>query len=160
MANIIELIYRDYIEKHKRKILIVFLLILFIVAGAYAYKWYATSQIVKPEYNDVANANRRHKPIDILFFSAEWCPHCIKAKPIWKAFSDDYNGKKINGYVINCINIDCTNSDTDPEVQASIQKYGVEHYPTIKMVNGENIVAYEASVTKSNLIKFVDTATA
>jgi len=159
MSNIIELIYRDYIEKHKRKILIVFLLILFIIAGAYAYKWYAAPHINKPAYDDVANANRRDKPIDILF-SAEWCPHCIKAKPIWKAFSDEYNGKVINGYIINCMNIDCTNNESDPEVQASIQKYGVEHYPTVKMVNGDNITDFDASVTKSNLSKLVDTATA
>lgn len=160
MSNIIELIYRDYIEKHKRKILILFLLILFIIAGAYAYKWYATPKLEKKSYDDVANANRRNNPVNVLFFSAQWCPYCVKAKPQWQAFSDKYNGKTINGYIINCLSIDCTDSETDKEVQASIQKYGIEHYPTVKMVIDDKIIDYDASVTTANLSQFVESTTA
>jgi thiol-disulfide isomerase/thioredoxin len=160
MSNIIELIYRDYIEKHKRKILILFLLILFIIAGAYAYKWYATPKLEKKSYDDVANANRRNNPVNVLFFSAQWCPYCVKAKPQWQAFSDKYNGKTINGYIINCLNIDCTDSESDKEVQASIQKYGIEHYPTVKMVIDDKIIDYDASVTTANLSQFVESTTA
>lgn len=160
MSTIIELIYRDYFEKHKRKILVVFLLILFIIAGAYAYKWYATPKLEPKVYDDVANANRNNIPVNVLFFSAEWCPHCIKAKPEWQSFSDKYNGKPVNGYVINCINVDCTDSEADTEVQTYIQKYKIEHYPTIKMVIGDKIIDYEASVTSSNLGQFVESSTA
>ena len=159
MSSIIELIYRDYIEKHKRKIIVILLLILFIIAGAYAYKWYATPKLETKAYDDVANANRKNIPVNVLFFSAEWCPYCIKAKPEWQSFSDKYNGKIVNEYIINCINIDCTNSDADPAVHASIQKYGIEHYPTIKMVIDDKIIDYDASVTSSNLGRFVESST-
>lgn len=159
MANIIEIIYREYVAMYKRNILIVFLLILFIIAGAYAYKWYAAPVIDKKPYDDVANANRQEKPINIMFFSAEWCPHCIKAKPQWKTFSDEYNGKTINGYTINCIHVDCTNGETDSDVQSYIQKYSIEHYPTVKLINSDTTVDFDASVTSSNLLKFVESST-
>ena len=159
MANIIEILYREYFAPYKRNILIVFLLILFIIAGAYAYKWYATKVIEKKPYDDVANANRRNNPINVMFFNAEWCPHCIKAKPQWQSFSDEYNNKVINGYVVNCINVDCTNSETDETVQSFIQKYNIEHYPTVKLINGDKIVEFDASVTSANLGKFVESST-
>jgi thiol-disulfide isomerase/thioredoxin len=156
MANILELIYRDYLQKYKRQFLIVFLLILFIIAGAYAYKWYGTKHIDKKPYDDVANANFRNKPVSVLFFSTDWCPHCVKAKPQWQAFSDKYNNKEINGHKISCININCTDSDT-PDVQSYIQKYNIEHYPTVKMLIDKDIVEFDASVTSENLGKLVDT---
>lgn len=158
MANIIEILYRDYIAPRKRMMLILFLLILFIIAGAYAYKWYALPKINKPASDDVANANRREKPVDVLLFSTDWCPHCIKAQPLWTEFSNKYNGKNINGYIINCININCTDQE-DPDVSASIDKYGIEHYPTVKMLINKTIVDFEASVNTANLSKFVDTIT-
>lgn len=157
MPNIIEVIYRDYIEKNKKKVIVLCLFILFIIAGAYAYKWYAVPVIEKKPYDDIANANRRDIPVDILFFSAEWCPYCIKAKPLWNTFSDKYNGKNINEYVINCINIDCTNTESDVSVQAHIQKYNIEHYPTVKMILGDKIIDFDASITSENLSKFAET---
>ena len=157
MANIIEILYRDYISQYKRIILIMFLIILFIIASVYAYDWYGKKQVEKPAYDDVANANRRDKPVDVLLFSTEWCPHCVKAKPQWKAFSDKFNKKVINGYVINCINVDCTDSEADSSVQAYIQQYSIEHYPTVKMLANDKIVDFEASVNEQNLEKFVNT---
>lgn len=157
MANIIEILYRDYIYPYKRILLIIFLIILFIIASVYAYNWYGKSQVNKPEYADVANANRRDKAVSVLLFSTEWCPHCKTAKPKWEAFCDKYNDKVINEYKISCINIDCTNSEEDSSVQASIQTYGIEHYPTVKMLINDKIVDFEASVNESNLEKFVNT---
>ena len=156
MANIIEIIYRDYIFAYKRVILIFFLIILFIIASVYAYNWYIKPQIDKPEYADVANANRREKQVDVLLFSTTWCPHCTKAKPEWDKFSSKYNGKSINGHFINCKNIDCTNTD-EPEVIALIQQYNIEHYPTVKMSVDNKIIEYEASVNEKNLETFVKT---
>jgi thiol-disulfide isomerase/thioredoxin len=30
---------------------------------------------------------------ELIFFFAEWCPHCKTAKPIWEKVSADYNGR-------------------------------------------------------------------
>jgi thiol-disulfide isomerase/thioredoxin len=159
MATIIEIIYRDYIEKYKRMILIVFLLILFIIASVYAYNWYGKPKINKPIYDDVANANRREKTAEVLLFSTIWCPHCVKAKIPWDKFTKATDGTVINGYKISCINIDCTDGEANPEIQAQIQKYNIEHYPTVKMLINDKIIDYEASVTEPNLSNFVNTIT-
>ena len=157
MASIIEVLYHDYILNYKRRILILFLVILFIVASVYAYKWYAKPKIEKPLYDDVANANRRQKTVDILLFTTDWCPHCTKAKPEWAKFAEKNDKKSINGHIVNCVNIDCTNSESDPQVKADIQKYEIEHYPTVKMLIDNKIIDFEASVKTGNLEKFVET---
>ena len=157
MANIVEIIYREYIFPYKRILLISFLFILFIIAGLFAYKWYASPKIEKKPYDDVANANRRQKTADILYFHTDWCPHCKKADPIigvGGSFYNKYNGKEVNGLIINIIDVNCTKDD-DPETTASIQKYGIEHYPTIKMILGEDVIDFDAKITDSNLDKFV-----
>ena len=157
MANIIETLYRDFIFPYKRIMLILFLIILFIIASVYAYKWYAKPIIEQPLYDDVANANRRQKPVDVLLFTTEWCPYCVKAKPAWAEFKKKYDKKLINDHMINCIQIDCTDNETNAEVQAQIQKYEIEHYPTVKMLIDDKIIDFEASVSASNLDKFVNT---
>ena len=157
MAGIVEVIYRNYIYQYKRILLILFLCILFIIASVYAYKWYAASIISKKPYDDVANANRRKQPVDILFFSTTWCPHCQTAQAPWADFKSSYNGKEIKGYVINCVDVDCTNDKNDANVSSFITKYNIEHYPTIKMVFDGDVIDYEASISKSSLSQFVDT---
>lgn len=158
MANIVELIYRDYIFPYKRILLILFLFILFVIAGMYAYNWYAKSKLEKKPTDDVANANRRQKTVDILYFHTDWCPHCKKADPIigkGGTFYNKYNGKDINDQIINIIDINCTEDD-NVDVNASIQKYKVEHYPTVKMLYGDDVIDFESKISDSTLEKFVN----
>ena len=162
MAGIVEIIYRNYIWQYKRILLILFLCILFTIAGFYAYKWYAKSIIEKKPYDDVANANKRQKTADILFFHTGWCPHCVKALPAWVQFTENYNGTVVNGYTINCIDVDCTEGDNhigNANLTADnyIQKYNIEHYPTVKMVFNGEVIDFEANISESSLSQFVKT---
>jgi thiol-disulfide isomerase/thioredoxin len=127
---------------------------LFIWAGYYAYTHYFKSNPKTLSETDIANASSKGKVIQIYMFHVDWCPHCKNALPEWKLFSDEYDGKQINGYAISCAEINCTD-DTSPNINAFIERYNIESYPTIKAVVGDNVVEFDAKVTHRNLEKFV-----
>ena len=175
MANIITYI-NTLLRPHYTKILIVFLFILFLGVARYLYDNYYSQKIANKKYTDVANIVDRKPIIMIFFFHVDWCPHCVKAKPEWNNFKQQYTDKVINGYVIKPIDIDCTDDNGDEvlvytdesgEKQTTkptsmktseiIRKYKVDSYPTIKLIKDGATVDYDAKVTSDNLTKFVNT---
>jgi thiol-disulfide isomerase/thioredoxin len=154
MKNVLEILYNTYIRPYSHSVFVIFLLILFIVVGYLIYKRLYVSTFVSNKYQDIANSDRRTKTAEIMFFHADWCPHCKKAEPEWKTFSDKYNGKVVNGYTVKCTDINCTDTEK-AEIQASIQQYGVEHYPTVKLAKEDYIVDFDSKVTADTLEKFI-----
>jgi hypothetical protein len=154
MATIVEIVYRDYLWPHKRKILIFFLILLFILVSVFAYKKYAQDKMEKKPYDDIANANRKRKgqQAQILFFSTSWCPYCKKAEPEWEKFTQKM--KKDNAVV--CNRIDCSDGD-NPETITYIQKYDIQHYPTVKMLYKGDVIDFDSKITEETLTKFVNT---
>jgi len=151
MANVFQLLYADYVKPLNKLIVTSILFLIFIIAGYYGYQWYAKSTIENLEAEDMANSNRRVSEAKIKFFSADWCPHCKKAKPEWEKFKDEYNGKTEGYYKISCEYIDCTDGD-NPQ----IQEHSVDGYPTIVMIKDNKSVNYDAKITEPNLKQFVD----
>jgi thiol-disulfide isomerase/thioredoxin len=109
-----------------------------------------------------------------MLFYVDWCPHCIKDIPEWDAFAEIYNNKEVNGRLIQCYDIDCTDDNGDVTIQFDpidgtstnmsptpikisklIKKYKIDSYPTIKLSKDDTTVDFEAKVTKQNLIQFV-----
>jgi thiol-disulfide isomerase/thioredoxin len=161
MASIVNKLYADVVKPYKKQLLIFILIIIFSIAGYYAYKWYVLP--IFEEGFDQANANARKGEAQVLFFHADWCPHCKKALPEWKIFSDQYDGTTLNGYQIECKEVDCTKSD-DQNIKNMLDKYGLKQYPTIiAMVPSssgkDKRVDYDAKVKKEYLDKFVTSLT-
>ena len=109
----------------------------------------------------------------IYFFHVDWCPHCVKATPEWNVFVEQYNNKIVNGHLVQCYDIDCTDDNGDAVIQFAndeatgisptpikitelIHKYNIESYPTIKLTIDDTIVEFDAKVSRDNLIKFVN----
>jgi thiol-disulfide isomerase/thioredoxin len=155
MPRFTETLYYTYIQPIQRQLLVLFLLIIFGVAAYYGYVWYAANNLVPKITDDIANANRRDKTADIYFFSVDWCPHCKTAKPEWDKFVMNYDGKEVNGFVIKCNTVNATNDDR-PEISTLLQKFGVEHYPTLKMVVGGKIVEFKGKILETSLVKFMN----
>lgn len=153
MANVIELL-RKIVSPYYRYILGAVIFVIFAYAGYYAYNEY----YVKPKQNrlfgDVANANRRN-PVTIYFFHVDWCPHCKKAQPEWDKFANEYNNKEVNGYIVKCQDIDCTQETSD--VTRAINQYKIESYPTVKMVKDEKTIEFDARINQNTLDQFVNT---
>ena len=72
--------------------------------------------------------------------------------PAWKSFKDDIGNKKIKGYTVNFLEVDC---DKDTETS---DKFNVKGFPTIKLVKGNQVIEYDAKPNVENLIEFVNTS--
>jgi thiol-disulfide isomerase/thioredoxin len=158
MAGIVDLIYNRYIRRFSWLILVIILLVIFILIGVYGYKKYYESKISTKPFKNVANANTRGKPTEVFFFYADWCPHCKNAKPEWYKFKEEYDGKVMNGWQIQCIEVNCTDENNETSNKL-IAEYKVESYPTIIMVVGDNKIDFESKVTSSALSQLVISGT-
>jgi len=153
MANFIETA-KKIVRPYYYYIIAAVVFALFLYFGIWGYnQFYAKKATDK--YANVANANRRNKEVTILFFHVDWCPHCKKALPAWNTFSQQFNGKEMNGYVIKCVDMDCTTESS--EVARAINTYKIESYPTIKMIKDQQTIEFESKITTSSLEQFVNT---
>jgi thiol-disulfide isomerase/thioredoxin len=156
MASFYEVINR-ILRPYYTYILITFLLILFLLGAHYAYTNFYTKKMEKKnnKFADVANAEKRSNEIIIYFFNVDWCPHCKTAKPEWDKFTKLYEGKAKGEYVIKCMNYNCT--DETSEVTQTINKYNIDSYPTVKMVKDNQVIDFDAKITRDHLEQFVET---
>ena len=142
---------------NNNKFIIVFSLILFaILAGLYYY--YYISPKMNPKYhpnNEQIPGDKPSNNAELLFFYTDWCPHCKTAKPIWNDLKSEYQNKTINGYTIIFTDIDC--SEETAEVDKMMNQYGVEGYPTIKLLKDGQVIEYDAKPTKDTLTQFLNT---
>ena len=144
-------LYTDFYKPLEKYIVSFIILIIFSIAGFFGYKWFVQPTIENLGSDDIANDNRRVSDAKILFFYANWCPHCKKAKPDWDQFNSDYNNTDMGFYKITSEQIDCSEG-TD----SRIQEYGIDGYPTIIMVKDGKRINYDARITYDNLKKFAE----
>ena len=178
MANLVQYIYGKT-KIYIKYAVIAIIIAIFIYAGSYMYNSYYLPMKKTADFADVANANDRGNTSDIYFFYADWCPHCKKAKPEWKNFKANNNKKTINGYTVNCIDIDCTQDNgevvisnykafdgtefktgkesTPIPIADIIRNFGIESYPTIKLTKDTYTIDFDAKVTEGNLETFINT---
>ena len=140
-------------------ILLVVLLIVFAIVGYYGYVKYNKDGksmfgfLTKPnKSNDTSGAENGTAVINL--FHVDWCPHCKKAMPEWEAFKSKYQGKEVNGYTIECVDIDCTIESA--EVTTIINKYKIESFPTVNMNKDDKVIEFDSKITSSSLDKFVN----
>ena len=138
-------------------IFIVALILFLIIAGVYYYYYIlpGMQSKYKPNNEKVINDDGSGNTAELLFFYANWCPHCKTAKPIWNELKSEYENKTINGYKITFTEIDCSEETT--EVDKMMNKYNVEGYPTIKLLKGDQVIEYDAKPSKETLVQFLNT---
>jgi len=157
MSHFFNILYQRFFQPNQTIILLFTSIFLIGVISYYIFmKW--------------GNTTKEQKSIDIplggnltiYFFHVDWCPHCIKAKPDWDEFREQYDGKTVKGFKVRCVDTDCTD-DASPEIKALMDKYEISSFPTIKGVmenDGKSkVMSFEAKVNKKNLEKFVNTIT-
>jgi thiol-disulfide isomerase/thioredoxin len=134
-------------------IIAIFMILVIILVGLYMYKnnkLYST----KNDFKDVANENGdASNMMMVYYFYVDWCPHCVKAKPEWSAFDREYNGKVINGCLVQSDGYNCT----DDALHADLTKrYNIESFPTVLIVKNNVRYDFDAKVTTSALKNFVE----
>ena len=121
MASFTELFFQFWNPK-KRFFWILFLLLGLMAIAFYVYKTYFYRIQSNKKLGDIPNSSDRNTDITILFFFADWCPHCKNAKGPWEDFKNSYNNKTINGIFIVCKEYDCSDNDhLSAEVQNAQQ---------------------------------------
>jgi thiol-disulfide isomerase/thioredoxin len=140
-------------------LIIIGVVILFaIVAGLYYYYYMAPEMKAKYQPNSEKvqeGESENGSTAELLFFYADWCPHCKTAKPIWNDLKAEYENKTINGYKVVFTEINC--SEETAEVDKMMNQYSVEGYPTIKLLKDGQVIEYDAKPSKETLTQFLNT---
>tara|TARA_Y100000389_G_scaffold30971_2_gene26180 strand:+ start:302 stop:796 length:495 start_codon:yes stop_codon:yes gene_type:complete len=134
------------------KPLTIFILLFVIITVVYIYYTQIKPLSVtsyKPNKEFVGHVDKYSKQVDLYYFYTTWCPYCKKSRPEWEATKQEYKVKKVNGYTINFIEIDCD------EDSVTADKFDIEGYPSIKLVKGKQIIEYNAKVDRVSLDLFL-----
>jgi len=138
--------------------MIIAVIVLFVIIAVFYYYYYVAPSM-KPKYypnsEQIPDGSNGGKSAELLFFYADWCPHCKAAKPIWNELKTEYEDKTINGYQVTFTEIDC--SEESAEVEKLMNQYSVEGYPTIKLLKDGQVIEYDAKPSKETLDKFLNT---
>jgi thiol-disulfide isomerase/thioredoxin len=153
MPGVVEVI-SGLFRPYYKYALIISLIAIFVFASQYAYENFY-KKTVDNKFADVANANRRNKEAEIMFFHVDWCPHCKTALPEWSTFKRQYNNKELNGFIVKCKDIDCTKENSS--VTSLINTYSIESYPTVKLLNDGKTIDFDSKITSHTLEQFVTT---
>jgi len=138
-------------------IVIVVTSILFLLVAGYYYYYYILPEMnakYKPN-NERTTGTESNNTAELLFFNANWCPHCKSAKPIWNDLKAEYENKSINGYKIIFTDVDC--SEETAETDKMMNQYNIEGYPTIKLLKDGQVIEYDAKPSKDTLVQFLNT---
>jgi len=172
MANLLTYV-NTILKPYYKYMAIAFLVIVFIIVSKYAYDQYYVRPKKLAKVNNIANSNNIRPIMAVYFFHVGWCPHCVTATPEWQAFEAQYHNTEVNGYLIQCFDIDCTEDNGDEVIQFHnkeethiaptpirvselIKKFKIDSYPTIKLTKDDLMIDYDAKVTKDNLSQFVN----
>ena len=91
--------FSSYFSGRNFILILVTALLLYIIANSirkYVYptldnsKFSGNKEFI--EKGSDSNSSSATKEAEILFFYADWCPHCKQAKPEWESFKEQYNG--------------------------------------------------------------------
>ena len=136
-------------------LIIVISVILLIIAAIFYYYFYVLPKMKTSYSSNKTEGFDNNKEAELLFFFADWCPHCKTAKPVWEELKSKYENQTINGYKVQFNEINCTTESED--VEKMMNKYNIEGFPTFKLLKDGQIVEYDAKPTKETLNEFLNT---
>ena len=105
---------------------------------------------------DHPNLTPADDEIVVALFWADWCPHCVSFKPTYEKVADALGGSttKQSGKKLRFEKVDCV------ALAPLAKKYGVQGYPTIKIINGpaaSDMDEYEGSREEHEFSKYLST---
>ena len=128
--------------------LAVLALIGFLVYYFYVVPQAKTTQQYKPnsEHRELG-ATDDEKSAELLFFYADWCPHCKTAKPIWDEYTEKNQNIKVGNYTVLFKSVDCDSAEGKPLADA----FNVKGYPSFKLERSPgDVVDFEAKPSEDN----------
>jgi len=141
-------------SEHKRYLMFGGFAVLLAVVGYIVYV-YSRPKLLTKINGDSNEEQSSNSDAEIMFFFADWCPHCKKAKPHWEEVKQSYSGKVVNGYTMVFTEVDCSKETED--MKKTTAEYEIEGYPTIKLIKDGQVIEYDAKPDKDTLEKFIST---
>ncbi|OQV21430.1 Protein disulfide-isomerase TMX3 [Hypsibius exemplaris] len=83
----------------------------------------------------------------LVMFYAPWCHHCHKSEPIWEQVAQTFNQHN-SGLGVRVGKIDATKQTR------SAAEFHVKGFPTIKFIQGDNVVTYDGERTREDIEEF------
>jgi thiol-disulfide isomerase/thioredoxin len=135
------------------KLFIAVLIIIFSAISYFAYIHYLSPLLgTNKAFKDVANNSARE--LEVYFVYANWCRHCIDAKPEWNTFKSQNDNKLINNYLAVCNEMNCSDQD-DEAVKLYINNNNIVSYPTVYIIKENVRYDFDAAVSNKNLSDFL-----
>jgi thiol-disulfide isomerase/thioredoxin len=139
----------------KRMILISAGIAVLLAVVGYVVYLYSRPKLLTKINGDATEGQTSGSDAELIFFFADWCPHCKKAKPHWNEVKQAYSGKVVNGYTMVFTEVDC--SEETEEMKKTTTEYEIEGYPTIKLIKDGQVIEYDAKPEKDTIMKFIST---
>jgi len=98
--------------------------------------------------------DNKEKTAELMFFYVDWCPHCKTAKPVWESLKSTYETAKIKDRRIIFTEVNCTNETK--EIEALMDKYKIEGYPTFKLIKDNQVYDFDAKPSEESLVSFMN----
>jgi thiol-disulfide isomerase/thioredoxin len=139
------------ISKNKNLLIIGLLIITTLLLVLYYVRDYIYR--IKELDTKEAMTGSSNNEAEIIFFFADWCPHCTKAKPVVNELKSKYNGRTINNKNVSFKDVDCSVETQD--MKRDMEKYDVESFPTIAIQIGDEVTKFEDKVEAETLSQFI-----
>lgn len=137
------------------------LVALLLLLGGLVYGWLShgkSSCALSSPSQEATEGFAATDTAQLMLFSADWCPHCQKCKPIWEDLKREYDGQTINGTRVTFVDVDCSDEE-NPEADRMRNKYEVDAYPTIKLVKSSgDVVTFDENPSRPALVQFLTNA--
>ena len=136
-----------------------FLIILVVAAIFTGVAFYYYNSYVAPRMDPKFATNKEFiakgdeddvDEVEVYYFYTTWCPYCKKARPAWDAIKDTH--KNVNGKAVIFKEVDCEKDEKKAD------EFGIEGYPTIKLVKGNEVIDFDAKPSKESLKQFLKTS--
>lgn len=134
---------------------IIFTIVVILLSIYMYYTYFAPLKSKFSANNESPNEDNSANEAELMFFYADWCPHCKTAKPIWNDLVSTYENKMINGYRVTFTEINCSNET--PHIEEMMNKYKIEGFPTFKLIKDGQVIEYDAKPSKETLTQFLQT---
>ena len=128
-------------------------MLVFVIGAYFLYRKFFSSSVGFSTITEGITDSQ--KTPEIMFFYADWCPHCKTAKPEWNKTKEYLDENKIKNNKVYCVEYDC--SQKTGETEKIMNEYKIEGFPTIKLQYDNTIHDFNETPTKDNIIAFLNT---
>tara|TARA_Y100000748_G_scaffold303656_1_gene309556 strand:- start:4346 stop:4783 length:438 start_codon:yes stop_codon:yes gene_type:complete len=87
--------------------------------------------------------------VAIVKFYTNWCGYCKRLAPTWDKLVGEYDNMDINGKKVRILSVDCE------KYKGLGKEFGVEGFPTIKVISPEGVSDYAGGRTYEAFEKFL-----